>query len=98
MKKKILGTLMLIGSLFTALSGCPTCVGRIHEESPPFFSEEFYKPDNQSMDELYEELIQDPGSAYPGLQARPATPGKSVSAQATSGKQIAEQNDKKEAS
>ncbi len=76
MKKKILGTLMLIGSLFTALSGCPTCVGRINEESPPFFSEEFYKPDNESMDELYEELIQDPGSAQ-------ATSDKSVSEQST---------------
>jgi len=26
------------------LSGCPTCVGKIHAESPPFFSDEFYKP------------------------------------------------------
>ncbi len=59
MKKKILGTLMLIGSLFTGLSGCPTCVGRIGQESPPFFSEEFYTPDNESMDELYEQLIQE---------------------------------------
>lgn len=82
MKKKILGTLMLIGSLFTGLSGCPTCVGRIGQESPPFFSEEFYTPDNESMDELYEELIQ----------------SDSASAQATSGKQIAEQTNKKEAS
>jgi hypothetical protein len=24
------------------LYGCPTCVGRITHDSPPFFSEEFY--------------------------------------------------------
>ncbi len=95
MKKKILGTLMLIGSLFTGLSGCPTCVGRIGQESPPFFSEEFYTPDNESMDELYEQLIQDPGSAYPGHQARQATPGRPVSA---SDKSVSKQSNKKEAS
>jgi hypothetical protein len=45
------------------LCGCPTCIGHNHEESPPFFSEEFYTPNNESMNELYEELIQEQNQA-----------------------------------
>ncbi len=83
---------MFIGSLSTGLLGCPTCVGQNHEDSPPFFSEELYKPDNdESMDELYEQFMKEESisasdkqvaeqtasdSAYPGLQARQATPDK----------------------
>lgn len=49
MMKKIALLAILTNSL---LFGCPTCVGRISEQSPPFFSDEFYKPDPDSMDEL----------------------------------------------
>lgn len=34
---------LLYGFLLSGyLYGCPTCVGRITYDSPPFFSEEFY--------------------------------------------------------
>ena len=40
-----------------SLNGCPTCVARITPSSPPFFSDEFYKPGTDSMDELYDALV-----------------------------------------
>jgi len=91
MKKHILTILMVIGSYCAWISGCPTCVGHNHEESPPFFSEEFYKSDkDDSMDDLYEQFVQETShapaekhiakpssdSANPGLPARQATPDK----------------------
>jgi hypothetical protein len=35
---------------------CPTCVGRIKAESPPFFSADFYQP-NQSISRETKEQI-----------------------------------------
>ncbi len=55
--KKISLFLLCIPSLLIA---CPTCVGRIESDSPPFFSDEFYKPASDSMDELISESSKEP--------------------------------------
>ena len=47
MKRISLMTLLVT----TIISSCPTCVGRIETDSPPFFSDDFYKPDPQTIDE-----------------------------------------------
>lgn len=52
MMKRIGLLALMINSM---LVSCPTCVGRIQEESPPFFSDEFYKPSEESLDTLMEE-------------------------------------------
>ena len=41
-----------------AIEGCPTCMGRITQSSPPFFSDEFYKPTTDNMDELYQAVLE----------------------------------------
>lgn len=42
----------------TIIHACPTCMGRITQSSPPFFSDEFYKPTTDNMDELYQAVIE----------------------------------------
>ncbi len=39
------------------IESCPTCEGRIEKESPPFFTDEFYKPTAESMDYIYQQLL-----------------------------------------
>ena len=43
-KYKISGFLALTLSWITFAWPCPTCVGRLEQNSPPFFSDEFYQP------------------------------------------------------
>ena len=57
MKKCILIIFLLVTSWPAWLTTCPTCVGHVDQKSLPFFSNEFYKPDEQSMDQLYEQLL-----------------------------------------
>lgn len=47
---------MFLIFITSPLIGCPNCLGRITENSPPFFSDEFYKPGAESMDDLYQAL------------------------------------------
>lgn len=61
MKKRIL--IMLISFITVPLAACPTCVGRVGKGSPPFFSEQFYQPNNTSMDAVYERLIREKSHA-----------------------------------
>ncbi len=42
----------------TVINACPTCMGRITQSSPPFFSDEFYKPTTDNMDELYQAVLE----------------------------------------
>ncbi len=58
MKKSIKIVFLILASSAINLLGCPTCVGHINKETPPFFSDEFYKPDTGRMDELYEQYLQ----------------------------------------
>ena len=51
----VLILLIQLGSAFIA-QACPTCVGRIKAESPPFFSANFYHP-NQSISRETKEQI-----------------------------------------
>lgn len=53
--KVILSLLLLL--LTSPLAACPTCTGRITQSSPPFFSDEFYKPTTENMDELYQAVL-----------------------------------------
>ncbi len=39
------------------IESCPTCLGRIEKDSPPFFTDEFYKPTAESMDYIYQKLL-----------------------------------------
>lgn len=57
MKKfnSVLILLIQLGSTLVA-HACPTCVGRIKAESPPFFSTNFYQP-NQSISRETKEQI-----------------------------------------
>lgn len=42
------------------LSGCPTCIGHIEKQSPPFFSDEFYQKDtNAELAKLYEQCMRE---------------------------------------
>jgi hypothetical protein len=43
---------------------CPT--GRITQDSPPFFSDDFYKPTTESMDDLYEQVVKGSSTPEPG--------------------------------
>ncbi len=56
MKKLIL--LLAIIFISPAIA-CPTCVARTQENSPAFFSDDFYQPSTDSMDHLYEKLVQE---------------------------------------
>ncbi len=40
--KKYFVLLSLI--IVCSIQACPTCIGRINKKSPPFFSDEYYKP------------------------------------------------------
>lgn len=40
------------------IDACPTCMGRITQSSPPFFSDEFYKPTSDNMDEVYQAILE----------------------------------------
>ncbi len=45
--------LLFLASLgATKLYGCPTCIGRIEKNSPPFFSDEQYQPSNYQNDHI----------------------------------------------
>jgi hypothetical protein len=55
--------LLLLASL--KLQSCPTCMGRITPASPPFFSDEFYIPTHESMDELYQKVVNLPATPPP---------------------------------
>jgi hypothetical protein len=39
------------------IESCPSCLGRIEKDSPPFFTDEFYKPTAESMDYIYQQLL-----------------------------------------
>lgn len=67
MKKEIVGTLIIFMSFFATLSGCPTCIGQIHDDSPPFFSKEFYTPSKERMDDLYEKFLVEESTAKSSL-------------------------------
>lgn len=47
--------IMLMGLLIPQIiSSCPTCVGQLEQDSPSFFSDEFYQPtatEHQPFDE-----------------------------------------------
>ena len=36
--------LLLFFFMYINMLACPTCVGKVTKNSPPFFSDEFYKP------------------------------------------------------
>ena len=50
-------TLLFLTALTIAApaNSCPTCVGRITQDSKPFFSDEFYTT-HKSMDHLYQAI------------------------------------------
>lgn len=48
---------LLLLLMMSPLAACPTCTGRITQSSPPFFSDEFYKPTTENMDELYQAVL-----------------------------------------
>ncbi len=61
MMRKI-GLLALLISC--CLKSCPTCVGKITQNSPPFFSDSFYEPEPKDLleeteNEENEELMED---------------------------------------
>ncbi len=57
MKKAVL-FISLISSLASFhIESCPTCLGRVEKDSPPFFTDEFYKPTAESMDYIYQQLL-----------------------------------------
>ncbi len=53
--------LLIISLICTAIpfqiESCPSCLGRIEQESPPFFTDEFYTQTTQSADHLYQKLL-----------------------------------------
>ena len=56
--KELMLYLLLSASMMPFQSeSCPTCQGRIEKESPPFFTDEFYKPSAESMDYIYQQLL-----------------------------------------
>ncbi len=71
MKKLILMMAIIsICSVFQMAQSCPTCVGRIQQESPPFFSDEFYQTNAESMDYLYEQLMAEEKEAQEQAQQK----------------------------
>ncbi len=57
MKKAVL-FISLISSLVSfQTESCPSCMARIETDSPPFFTDEFYKPTAESMDYIYQQLL-----------------------------------------
>ncbi len=41
------------------IESCPTCSGRITQDSAPFFTDDFYQPTHESMDYIYQQLLQE---------------------------------------
>jgi len=39
------------------VESCPSCLGRIEQESPPFFTDEFYRQETKNVDHLYQKLL-----------------------------------------
>ncbi len=48
MKIKLL--FLLLFCLNLQLYSCPSCVGIVTQESPPFFAEEFYQPQDMQIE------------------------------------------------
>ncbi len=47
---------LLIASVTSQhIQTCPTCLGRLEHNSPPFFSEELYQSDNNESNDTHEE-------------------------------------------
>jgi hypothetical protein len=59
MKNSILIIALMASIISFQAESCPTCLGRIEKDSPPFFTDEFYKPTAESMDYLYQQLVAD---------------------------------------
>jgi len=56
--KKAVFFISLISSIISfQIESCPTCLGRVEKDSPPFFTDEFYKPTAESMDYIYQQLL-----------------------------------------
>lgn len=55
MKKSFNICLLIAIVISSSLGGCPTCIGRLEKNSPPFFSEEFekfYRHEEKAAQEL----------------------------------------------
>ena len=48
-------SLLLLCMTLSMLHGHPT--GYITQDSPPFFSDDFYKPTTDNMDDVYEHVV-----------------------------------------
>lgn len=45
MKIRVLFFSLILGTV--SLFGCPTCIGALDDDAPPFFSEDFYQPNKE---------------------------------------------------
>lgn len=79
MKNQIILLLIILSTPHAILMGCPTCIGRNQTQSPPFFTQEFYPPEKDGLDELYEQFIEPPKTV--STRTAPTTDTPSTSAQ-----------------
>ena len=55
--KNVALILSLIASSFSfQIESCPTCQGHVSQDSPPFFTDEFYT-NKESMDYIYQQML-----------------------------------------
>jgi len=57
MKKALFIFSLLSAAVPFHIESCPSCLGRIEQESPPFFTDEFDKQTTQNVDHLYQKLL-----------------------------------------
>lgn len=62
MKKLLLILSVIFGTTSFQIESCPTCQSKIKEESAPFFTDDFYKPTAESMDYIYQQLLEEESS------------------------------------
>lgn len=54
---KIFNAILVFLAIPFRLLSCPTCVGKIKAESPPFFSDDFYQPNKSETQTMSKEQI-----------------------------------------
>lgn len=59
MKKLLFALCFSFGLLSLQTECCPTCQGRIQQDSAPFFTDDFYKPTAESMDYIYQQMLEE---------------------------------------
>ena len=59
MQKLLFALCLSLGLFSFQIECCPTCSGRIEKDSAPFFTDDFYQPTAESMDYIYQQMLEE---------------------------------------